>query len=174
MCNNSKIFDVRKILVKHFALGTWVVFGGVKFHFLRAARVLFPATVFTGLIVTGDPSNWDWYWYSYVTFAIYIILLWIGGGWFPFSYFRIWPAQMEEMDVEQQFDYLRAIDMGHVKNPETGKFELTEAQRMTMGLHENFLHRRYHGKYHNLHNLLPLLVSILAIVGYVIYWGFLI
>ena len=166
---------MRKILVKYFALHYYMKIAGKTVYFLRAANVLFPATVLAALVITGNPETWDLYWYDYLTLGGLFLLYWLGLGNFGFTYFGRWPAQYHELeDEEQRLDFLTAVDLLMVKNPwlERGSFgPLPPKMKFE---HDRLLDRhaeRMKPRWYGLNKLLPLLLSIAAIVGYVIYWG---
>lgn len=162
---------MRKILVKHFALGTWITIFGVTFHTLRAPRILFPLTVLTGLFIGGiNPYDYTLGILDYLALANLLLFYWIGGGWFRINYFRLYPVKMEELDWEQKYDYLRGIEAGqNLINPENGlygPFSLTDEQKklyIRLGTRIAKIHNK---RFHNVKSLLGLVISLLAIILY--------
>jgi len=100
---------MRKLLVKHFVLDYFNIFG-LPLKAVRASRIIFPLFVLTGiLLILHDQCNLPYF------FVIVAYLFDALSIYFGFVYFRIWPAQWEELDDEQKWQY------GVLK-------ELTEAQ----------------------------------------------
>ena len=156
---------IRKWIVRNFVLGTWVKIGKVKFHTLRAPRVIVPIFVVTGLTIVTDPNYPAIQWFDIVLLTILLTSLWIGFNLFKISYFSLWPAKIEEMDNEQKHDYLRAIKMGVLPNYEyDGKFApLTAIQEGELTMLREELEEKYSSTFGGLKNLIPLGISLLII-----------
>jgi hypothetical protein len=160
---------MRKFLIRNFVLGTWVVFAGVRFHTLRAPRILFPSLVAVALIVMGsDPYDYTLYWYDWALVVSWLVMADFGFSFFPFSYFKRRPVKIYELDREQRYDYLRAIYLGEVPNYVVGapRFGLTDEQFEELRILKTYIDSKYRGKWH-LKNLIPLALSIIAIIIYV-------
>lgn len=162
---------IRKWIVRNFALGTWVKIGNVKFHTLRAPRVIVPIFVVTGLVIITDPNYPAIQWFDIVLLGILTVALWFGFNLFKISYFSLWPVAYEELDDEQKQDFLRAIQGGKVKNPEQENkygflvgWQIEEFHRLTLIQEE-----RYSGKVAGLKNLIPLGISLALIAVWYFY-----
>lgn len=91
---------MRKFLVKNFVLdyqGDWF---GWKFNAPRASRIIYPLMVITGWFSVTNP---DWpnptllVWFLYTLLAVALF--------FGFVYFRFYPAQWQELDAFQKYQY---------------------------------------------------------------------
>ena len=164
---------IREILVRELVLGTWVVLFGQPFHTLRAARVLFPWTVGTAIIVIGNPLTWDLFLYDYIALGGLFLVYWLGLGNFRWTYFGMFPAKYEELKTdEQKYDMLRAIQSGVAKNPwSDDKYgPLPDYMLMEMRALSDRIRVQYKGNFAGLKNLVPLALSLLAIAIWFIYW----
>lgn len=162
---------IRKWIVRNFALGTWVKIGGVKFHTLRAPRVIVPIFVITGLTIVTDPNYPAIQWFDIVLLSILTISFWIGFNFFKISYFSLWPVKYEEMDDEQKHDYLRAIAAFNIPNPEVeGRFGPLNLEQMEEFYNLTQLQEvRYKKRFAGLKNLIPLVLSLITIVIWYLY-----
>ena len=157
---------IRKWIVRNFVLGTWVKLFNVKFHTLRAPRVIVPVFVTTGLVIVTDPYYPAFQWFDIVLMGLLAICIWLGFNFFSWSYFSLWPVTYEEMDDEQKHDFLRAIQGGNVKNPEQENkygfligWQIEEFHRLTQEQE-----KRYAGRFAGLKNLIPTGISLAVIV----------
>lgn len=91
---------IRKILVKNFVLDYMGNIFGWRYNAPRASRIIFPLMVVTGWFSVTNP-DWPtptpfvWFLYGLLALALF----------FGFIYFRIWPAQWDELDDLQKFQY---------------------------------------------------------------------
>ena len=123
---------MRKFIVKHFSLGTWVRIFGKNWHFLRAARIIFPVGVFAGLVISVDPAWPAIQWWDVVVLFVFAVTLWLGfGGLLPnfLNYWHYNPVHWSELDEEQQQDYMRAIDSLKVINYKYGVYTKLDDQQ---------------------------------------------
>lgn len=158
---------IRKWIVRNFVLGTWVKIGKVKFHTLRAPRVIVPIFVVTGLTIITDPNYPAIQWFDIVLLTILLTSLWIGFNFSKLSYFSLWPANIDEMDDEQKHDYLRAIKGGFLPNYEYEEKRyapLSAIQEGELTMLTEELERKYSKTFGGLKSLIPLALSILLIV----------
>lgn len=165
---------MRAFLIKNFVLGTHVTIFGKTFHTLRSPRILFPATVITGLIVAGqNPFDWTIHWTGYVALSILALLYWVGlGNIVPFSYFKLFPVKMWELDDEQKYDFLNGIEKGILdwKNKDRNSFgsklfdwEKREFERVRKVIFDKYY---YNKRFAGLSNLLGLAIAIASIIIY--------
>lgn len=163
---------MRKWLVRNFVLGTYVKVFGVKFHTLRAPRVLFPMFVFGAMFIMGsNPADFGFEWYHTFIYFIWALGIWLGFNFFTWSYFSLKPPTYEEMDDEQKYDFLRAINLGVVTNPEQGdKYGyLTEEQLDEFKRLKEIHEEKYKDRFAGLISLYPVTISILSIISWYIW-----
>ena len=163
---------IRNWLVRNFVLGTWIKVFGKKMHTLRAPRVLWPMFIFGALIIMGtEPWNYSFEWWNSIIYFIWAVGIWLGFDFFSWSYFKLHTVKYKELDDEQKYDFLRAIKLGVVKNPEQDNkygflfgWQLEEHKRL-----ENLHNEKYKGKFAGLKNLIPLGTTILGILIWYIF-----
>jgi hypothetical protein len=106
---------LRQFLIKHFVLDYFGNWFGWKFNAPKASRIIYPLVVISGYFTV---TNTDYPNPSFFLWILYVLLalsLWFGFPLFGAGYFSIWPAQWDELDDLQKYQY--------------GKFKtLTEAQ----------------------------------------------
>ena len=162
---------MRKLLVKHFVFGTWMILFGKQLHMLRAARILFPAFCITGSVITFyDPTSWTLEWFDIVLLIILALLVWIGFGFFNWGYFRLFPFTYDELDYEQKYDYLTMKQKGLLKKD--GKFDtnLTEEELQDLNLIKLLYADEIDKvRFYQIHNLAGLVIGVASVViGFII------
>ncbi len=160
---------MRNWLIRNFVLGTWVKAFGKTFHTLRAPRVLFPLIVVIGLIIGTDPAYPAIQWWDIVLLVILAVMMDFGFSFFPFSYFNLKPVKYDELDEEQQLDWLHAHHSGQLT---TAKYDkngmrlngLTPDQVVEMKILEKLMESRYKDPWLSIKNIIPLLLSLALLV----------
>ena len=160
---------MRAFLIRNFVLGTWIKFGGIKVHTLRAPRVLVPLFVAMALFVMGTtPMIYTLGVLDIIAVVIWLVIADFGFSFFPFSYFKLKPVKYDEFKSwEQKLDFLRAVKDLKVYNPERGEKvygPLTERQMIEMKELVAIAEEKTKRKTYGLKNLLPLAASLLAII----------
>lgn len=167
---------IRKWIVKNFVLGTFVTVFGRTLHTLRAPRVIFPLFALTGIVMSAD---WAIQWYDAILLGLIALSFWIGFPMFKWSYFRLFPIEYDELDDMQKYDWIRAQKSGsltgqdyirHDNKDGSVSFDpildyLTEEQESHwVSWRVKMLREHYNKRFAGLSNLIPLGVSILAVI----------
>ena len=160
---------MRKFLIRNFVLGTWIKIGKIKVHMLRAPRVLLPLIVAIALFIMGnDPTDYSLSVLDWALVVFWLVVAEFGFSFFPFSYFKLNPVKYEEFDNwEQKLDFLRAVGDLKAYNPAHGDKKygpLTNAQKEEMSKLVKIAEEATDKTFYGLSNLIPLAVSVLAIV----------
>ncbi len=155
---------IRKILVKHFAFGTWFKIFGTQFRMLRAPRILFPAFAIVGSVIVFDKNYPTLQWYDILLLFILLILVWIGFGFFKWSYFKLYPVKYEELDMEQEYDWLDMKRQGVMKIDGKYNRELTSKEQFRFDVITNIFKDKFKGNFVQLYNLYGLILAIAVIV----------
>jgi len=91
---------MRKWLVKNFVLDYMFTIFNTTFNAPRASRIISPIFVLTGLLVSTNP---DWPTPTPLIWVMYFLCVVV--LFFGFVYFKIKPAQWDELDEFQKFQY---------------------------------------------------------------------
>jgi len=161
---------MRELIVKLFALSTAINIFGKIWVTRRAPRVIWPTFILVGTIWTGDPHNWDHYWYHYVAMAILVLVLWIGFNFFGAGYFGLFPYSLAELDDEQEFFYLSGMKRGVLPSTIGTKVynKLSNQDRIRLKFLHEYMIKKYEKPFSGWKNLLPLCISLIYVVIW--YW----
>jgi len=168
---------IRKWLISNFILEYWFNVFGKHVKSLRAGRILFPLTGFVGLIITLDPLYPKLQWWDIILLIIWAIMIDFGFSWFPFSYFKKYPAKVSELDDEQRQAHYRARMSGELTNSkwkkvigDDGNEVLINTQNLTPEEWEDFDHltekleEEMKTPFAKFYRVLPLLIAIVAVI----------
>ena len=94
-----KTKDMRKLIVKFFALDYVVKIGTKSINFVRAANILFPLFCLNGVLVVNGGYSFDSI-FKIISFLILLIAVYFG-----FFYFGSNPVMFKELDDSQKWQY---------------------------------------------------------------------
>lgn len=89
--------NIRKLLVKLFVLDYTFEIGGTRLSGSRAGAAILPLFILSGILGVSNPDYPNPYPFLWFCYGITLLALFFG-----FVYFRIKPAQWEELDDQQK------------------------------------------------------------------------
>lgn len=90
----------RELIVHLFALSYLVKIGKTKFTFLRAANMIAPSFMLVGIAIIKNPNYPEPDLFTIISLILCFTMVFFG-----FVYFRIYPVERYELDIEQKFFY---------------------------------------------------------------------
>ena len=153
---------IRQWIVHNFIQETWTKLFGKMIHFLRAGRILFPLIGIVGMIIVTDPAYPILQWWDFALLFVLFVGIWIGFPFFKWSYFKLWPVSVDELDDEQRHGHYRARLSGQLTG-DPKKHELSDEEMEDYDNLTEMLQERYKGNFAGLWHIAPYVFVLLLV-----------